>query len=98
MITLPETFTPLKKYPGYFWDTKEQQLYSIKKDGELKKLKPRKYTPHLLPYRVRFTFLGRMNPDELYYSISHHGSRKYISHEELKKLTIEDYEIPKGEK
>ena len=38
MVTLPPEFTATK-IPGYFWNTKTQELYSLKIGGELRKLK-----------------------------------------------------------
>ena len=37
MVTLPVDFVATKA-PGYFWNVKEQKLYSIKVSGELKPL------------------------------------------------------------
>ena len=37
MVTLPKDFVATK-YPGYFWNLKEQKLYSIKVTGTLRPL------------------------------------------------------------
>ena len=37
MVVLPKGFTATR-YPGYFWDTKGQKLYSIKISGQLREL------------------------------------------------------------
>lgn len=56
MVVLPREFVAIK-YPGYFWNTLNQKLYSIKVTGELKPLAYNKggwYNGHqVLPgYRV----------------------------------------------
>ena len=38
MIVFPPEFVPTR-YPGYFWNTAEKKLYSIKVTGELRPLK-----------------------------------------------------------
>jgi len=38
MVTLPEEFVATR-FSGYFWNIKDQRLYSIKVTGELKPLK-----------------------------------------------------------
>ena len=38
MITFPPEFVTTK-YPGYFWNTKTQRLFSIKVTGELREMK-----------------------------------------------------------
>ncbi len=42
MITFPEQFVKLK-HPGYFWNTEEKRLYSIKIGGVLKPMKLHQY-------------------------------------------------------
>lgn len=37
MVTLPPEYTATK-FPGYFWNTKTLELYSLKVGGELRKL------------------------------------------------------------
>lgn len=37
MVTLPKEFVATR-YSGYFWNIKDQQLYSVKVTGELKPL------------------------------------------------------------
>lgn len=38
MVVLPQEFVKTR-YPGYFWNTKDKQLYSIKVTGVLKPIK-----------------------------------------------------------
>ena len=38
MIVFPSEFVPTR-YPGYFWNTAEKKLYSIKVTGELRPLR-----------------------------------------------------------
>lgn len=37
VIRLPDNFVPIN-YPGYFWNTEDRWLYSIKIGGELRRL------------------------------------------------------------
>lgn len=37
MVTLPKEFV-MTRYPGYFWNTHDHKLYSIKVTGELRPL------------------------------------------------------------
>ena len=43
MVTLPKEFAALDKYPGYYWHTEEEALYSVKVFGSLKPLARRKF-------------------------------------------------------
>lgn len=81
MITLPNTLTATK-YPGYFWDVNEQQLYSIKVGGVLRPLK--------------ITMPGRFNNlIHPAYRVSVEGERKILSIIYLSKLPLKDSEISK---
>ena len=80
MVTLPKGFTATR-FPGYFWDTNSQQLFSIKIDGVLKPLKP--------VFPNRFNHLNAPG-----YRVSHKGVRKFMSLLYLKNLSIKDSEIP----
>ena len=44
MVTLPKDFVAIK-FPGYFWNIKEQRLYSMKVTGVLRPLAG-PYTPN----------------------------------------------------
>jgi hypothetical protein len=70
MITFPPEFTALV-YPGYYWNTKNQKLYSIKVTGVLR---PLKFQPG-----------NRWNHYVARYSISVNGKKKNIPVELLKK-------------
>jgi len=84
MVTLPREFTATR-FPGYFWNTKTQKLYSLKVGGELRELK------------------GPMEPNyfnkwhEPGYRVSHKGRPRVLGMSYLKKLKLEDSEIPVGE-
>lgn len=89
MITLPEKLTAIK-YPGYFWDTENHKLYSVKIDGILKPIKRstiwnmRRYCPY-----------GWNDfADNWVYRVSVQGKRKYLSDKYLLSLEIEDSEFP----
>ena len=82
MIVFPKSFVKIK-YPGYFWDTDEHILYSIKVTGVLK------------PLKLQKGFRGYSNghyvdiPDG--YQLSHQGSRRYVSLDYLKALVVQPY-------
>lgn len=95
MIYFPKHFTPLPKYPGYYWHLEEKKLYSIKVAGILKPMKPRKLHPAALRYSFGKSLLGGIKTGDTYYQISVDGVPKYISFYELNKLVLEDHEIPK---
>lgn len=78
MIVFPPEFVKTR-YPGYFWDTKRQQLYSIKIDGLLK------------PLTLRKKFCQKLNgslilSDIPNYRISVNGKRRYLFLMELKNI------------
>lgn len=81
MITLPPEYKAIRKFPGYFWNTNEQKLYSIKNGGILKPLKP---ANHLSGY----------GPCDPHYQVSINGNRRYIFLHKLDKLLVDPYEIP----
>ena len=89
MVTLPENLTATK-FPGYFWDIKEEILYSMKIEGVLKELtkipfgRLKCFTPHA----------WRMDCDIFCYRISVKGKPKYYTDRYLYSLKIEDSEIP----
>ena len=55
MVTLPKDFVATK-YSGYFWNLKEQKLYSIKVSGILRPLagpqKPNQWNHFIEGYRI----------------------------------------------
>ncbi len=72
MVVLPIEFVPTR-YPGYFWNTETQTLYSVKVSGELKELaitNPSAFS--------RITEPG--------YRVSVKGVRKFMAISRLKKL------------
>ena len=73
MVTLPEEFVATK-YPGYFWNTKEQRLYSLKVDGVLK------------PLAITTPNHWNNLPDRAY-RISVEGRKRYMLLSKLKELT-----------
>lgn len=79
MITLPPEFTATK-YPGYFWNTRTQSLFSIKVTGVLrpiKKCRPNIFNDYFKGYRV-----------------SHQGQRVLLKMEYLTALTPKNSIIP----
>ncbi len=90
MITLPKQLTATK-YPGYFWDTEEHKLYSIKVGGVLKHLKVINFG------KLQHFVYGawRMDCDKWLYRVSVEGHSRYLTDRYLLSLTLEDSEIPK---
>ncbi len=80
MITFPPEFTAIK-YPGYFWNTSDEKLYSIKVTGILRPLK--------------FQSANRYNQGVAGYQVSAKGRKRHIPYETLLKLTkVKDSVIP----
>ena len=80
MVRLPNVFIATK-FPGYFWNTETQTLYSLKIDGVLKELK--------MVYPNHFNMIRMPG-----YRVSVKGRRKYLSIGYLKKLKPEFSVIP----
>ncbi len=79
MITLPPDLVATK-YSGYFWDLKQQVLYSLKLSGVLREMtitKPSHFNHNVCGYRV-----------------SVGGCNRYLLIDDLKKLTMIDSVIP----
>jgi len=84
MITLPDEFVATK-YSGYFFNTKDGKLYSLKVDGILKPLKF--YRPN------KFNRLYYVTKRGGYYC-SVKGRKKFYSIEELERIKNHDATIP----
>lgn len=79
-VSLPSEFVATR-FPGYFWNTNTQTLYSIKIDGVLKELKI-----------VRPNHFNNLR--EPAYRVSVQGYRRYMFLSLLEKLTPTESEIP----
>ena len=79
MVTLPSNFVATK-YPGYFWNLKEQKLYTMKISGVLRVLK--KSLPN------QWNFFKES------YRISHQGHRRTLEVSYLKTLVDKNSIIP----
>ena len=81
MVTLPKDFVAIR-YPGYFWNLKEQKLYSMKVTGVLRPLagpyKPNPFNNYTCPV----------------YQISVGGHKRGIGIDYLKKLKSANSTIP----
>lgn len=76
-VGISENLIPIKKYPGYFWDTETQSLYSIKVSGVLK------------PLKKNDKFWCRMDRGYIHkpnYQISVNGVRKTLTTERIERL------------
>lgn len=79
MITFPKQFVATK-YPGYYWNTEEEKLYSIKVTGMLRPLK--------------FNTPSRWNHGLANYKVSVNGRHRYLYLDYLKKLTPKREKVP----
>jgi len=77
MVKLPEQFLATR-YPGYFWNTKDQWLYSMKIDGILKPIKK--------VYPNHFNHIHCPG-----FRVSVGGRRKFYPIDKLKQLTADSY-------
>lgn len=71
MVTLPKEFVATK-YPGYFWNIKDELLYSVKVYGALKPL--------------HFNKPNHWNHGMAGYKVSVAGEKRYLYLDYLKKL------------
>jgi len=81
MINIPKSFVALK-YPGYFWNTEENKLYSMKVQGILRPLRLNKGG----------MYQGQVFEDA--YRISVNGFRKYITPDQIQKIILKNSVIP----
>lgn len=79
MITFPPEFTAIR-YPGYFWNTTEQRLYSIKIAGILRPLALSK--------------ANKFNRGVAGYKISVNGRKRYVAEITLRRIKSRDSVIP----
>jgi len=79
MIQFPSGNLVLTKYPGYYWDVVEKELYTIKGSGTLKKMK-----------RVKAGSFGRYTW-KAGYRISHEGIPRKYTLEQLNKLKADTF-------
>ena len=86
MVKLPDDFVATK-YPGYFFNTADDKLYSLKIDGVLKPLKH--YKPNFFNHLYNFPA-----GEEGGYQVSVNGRRRWLLTKDLDKLTKEDSIIP----
>lgn len=89
MISFPKDFTATK-YPGYFWNVKEKELYSMKVDGILKPLKRQSF--YKLQSFSRYAW--RIDCDKWLYQVSVKGCKKYLTDTYLLALELEDSQVP----
>lgn len=89
MITFPEKLTATT-YPGYFWDTENHKLYSVKIDGILKPLKRR----GLWSIKKFCPYGWRIDADEWVYQVSVKGKTQYLTDKYLLSLEVKDSVFP----
>ena len=94
MVSLPPVFIATK-YPGYFYNSSNEQLYSLKIDGILKPLKyqkPNRFN-HMFNWRIKLKDGSYVYTEGGYY-VSTKGRKKFYPIEELKELEQHDATIP----
>ena len=98
MVTFKPEFLATR-YPGYFFNTEDELLYSMKVDGVLKPLKqhkPNRFN-HMYRFQIKLKDGSKVTPEGGYF-VSVKGQSRFLSIEELKDLTQHDATIPvKGE-
>ena len=74
MICLPKEFVETK-YPGYFWHTGQQKLYTLKVTGVLRPLvKPK---------------ISKFNKYQDVYQVSVNGKKRYLYMDYLRRLSVD---------
>ena len=82
MVTLPKQFIAIR-YPGYFWNTDDEKLYSVKITGALKTLALNNGWDYALSRRC-----------EPCYNVSVNGRKQRIFLSELKTLKPKKQTFP----
>ena len=97
-VTFSDEFIATK-FPGYFFNIKDELLYSMKISGVLKPLKF--YTPnrfnHMWRHSIKLKDGSKVTTKGGYY-VSFHGTRKFYPIERLKELEHVDSVIPVASK
>lgn len=83
MVTFPTGFVAVAGFPGYFWNTEEEKLYSVKIYGALKPLKRSQLWNGSLPV-----------PGVYGYKISRLGRKHFLTEERLKTLSKKSTVFP----
>tara|TARA_B100000508_G_C11378828_1_gene237531 strand:- start:178 stop:522 length:345 start_codon:yes stop_codon:yes gene_type:complete len=81
-IGLDDTFVPIPKNPGYFWNKQERRLYSIKIAGAPRALKQQKY----IFGKSWKTQKPRVMAEKPHYKISENGQVKVLTVEQIERL------------
>lgn len=78
MITFPPEFV-VTKFPGYFWNTKTQRLYTMKVSGELREM--------------RYNRPNQWNNYREGYQVSYRGVRRFYTIQYLKTLQPQEIQV-----
>lgn len=94
MVTLKPEFVATR-YPGYFFNTTDDQLYSLKIDGVLKPLRYRKpnHFNHIGLYLVKLASGSRVRCNGGY-NVSVKGIKRFYPIEQLRELKDTNVTIP----
>lgn len=84
-IAFPENFVALQGLPGYFWDKQNQELYSLKVGGILRKLRLYTYTYY---YGVKRTA-------QPHYQLSQNNRRVVLYLHDIPRLIEDPHMIPR---
>lgn len=83
MINFPEGLMAIKGYPGYFWDTKTNHLFSIKVGGVLRPLKIQK------PFYTK-----QISIEVDHWSVSINGRQKILTVDKILRRLEDPHDIP----
>ena len=76
MVTLPMQFIQLPRFPGYYWNTQTDSLWSCKVNGVLKPLKKHK---GFTGYGLNIAPGYRVSIDGHQKSLDHHKLVQYVA-------------------
>jgi len=89
MVKFPKHFVQLDRYPGYYWNTEEKHLYSIKVTGILHKLvKGKGFVGH-----TRYGYINCLPG----WTISQCGSKRRLSEAAIE-LIVKNTDLSKKQK
>lgn len=84
MIRFPPEFKALAGFPGYFWNSQDQQLYTMKIAGVLRPLKLQK----------TIWSYGKLVSVQPNYQISRNGRRFTLTMRDIQRLIENPHTIP----
>lgn len=83
MICFPFEFQQLTPYPGYYYNTKDKEVYSIK-SGTLKKLSKTSF----VPFGMRTRFASKKH-----WCVSTNGDRHWLYQEDIDRMLAKNASV-----